>query len=63
MTTKSEYLEFCPFPKHRGTPWAVVLDEDRRYVEWLVSGDGPPLDPDLEEHLIEGLDGEWGDGP
>lgn len=53
-----ESLKSCPFEKHRGKPWTAVVALDRRYVEWLVSGEGPKLDPDLEETLINLLEAE-----
>lgn len=50
-------LRFCPFPKHLHEPWERIVDVDRPYLEWLVGGDGPLLDPALEEKLVELLEG------
>ena len=50
-------LETCPFPKHRGVPWEDVVEDDRRYVEWLVGGEGPEMDDELYDHLMELLEG------
>ena len=53
--------ELCPFPKHKGIPWEDILEEDRPYMEWLVSGsDGPdpPIDEELYELIMEHLEGE-----
>lgn len=55
---KRDSLKNCPFDKHRGKPWNLVVSTDRKYVEWLVSGEGPALDPDLEETLINLLEME-----
>ena len=46
----------CPFPEYEGVPWDVVVEEDRKYVEWLVNGEGHELDPDIEDALIELLE-------
>jgi len=46
-----DYLRFCPFPKHEGVAWEEVVEQDLRYVEWLISGEGPNLEPDLLDHL------------
>ncbi len=54
-------LVHCPFTKHPGKLWRDVLEEDRLYVEWLVSGnDGPttPIDDELYDHLIGLLEDE-----
>ena len=31
----------CPYPKHRGVRWDMVVQRDREYAEWLVGGEGP----------------------
>lgn len=49
-------LEVCPFQKHEGEKWEDVVAEDRRYVEWLVSAEGPALSTDLYEKLTELLE-------
>jgi len=50
--------EVCPMPKHKDELWEDVVEEDRPYVEWLVSGDGPELDEKLYDYLMELLEGE-----
>lgn len=49
-------LKVCRLPKHDGEPWCDVVEEDRPYVEWLVSGDGPELNDDLYDELMELLE-------
>lgn len=51
-----EDLETCNFPKHAGVPWVEVVEIDRPYVEWLIGGTGPSLQPDLEDHLTDLLE-------
>ena len=56
---KSALLRVCQFPKHEGESWYDILEEDRRYIEWIVSLDGPGvphLSPILYEFLIELLE-------
>lgn len=53
-------LTRCPFPKHRGELWEDVVAEHRRYVEWLVSGDGPEIDEELYDRLIDLLENNDG---
>ncbi len=48
----------CQMPKHKGELWEDVLVEDRPYMEWLVSGDGPELGVVLYDYLMELLEGE-----
>ena len=47
----------CTFPKHKGKLWVDVIDEDRSYVEWLVSGEGPHIREPLYEYLMGLLEG------
>lgn len=49
-------LTHCPFRKHRGESWEDVLEEDRRYMEWLVSGEGPDLGQELYDTLMDLLE-------
>lgn len=49
-------LTHCPFPKHRGERWEDVLEDDRRYLEWLVSHEGPDLGEELYETLMDLLE-------
>lgn len=56
MDDSVDYYIYCPFPKHRYTPWEDVVVEDRQYVEWLVGGEGPELVPGLEERLVSLLE-------
>jgi hypothetical protein len=42
----------CPFPKWQGHPWEEVLEKHPSYVEWLVSGEGPPMSEELYDHLV-----------
>ncbi len=50
----------CPFRKHRDKDWVDVIEEDRPYVEWLVSADGPDMGTELYDHVMGLL--EDGDG-
>lgn len=34
-----EDVTICPFKKHMGKPWKVVMSQDREYVDWLIGGD------------------------
>lgn len=34
-----EDITICPFKKHMGKPWKVVIAQDRDYVDWLIGGD------------------------
>lgn len=52
-------LETCPFAKHEDEPWEDVLESDRLYIEWLVSGEGPKLSERLYDHLISLLEGDF----
>lgn len=38
-TDKPEDVGICPFKKHLGKPWKVVVSQDREYVDWLIGGD------------------------
>lgn len=50
----------CPYPKHRGILWEKVIEEDRPYVEFLISGDGPEgIDAGLVDHLTDLLEEVW----
>jgi len=46
----------CRMKKHNGELWEYVVDEDRPYVEWLVSGDGPKLWEALYDYLMDLLE-------
>lgn len=48
--------ETCPFPKHRDRPWSDVLEDDRPYLEWLVSGEGPDMDEGLYDLITDLLE-------
>ena len=50
----------CQFPAHSGELWEDVIEEDRSYVAWLVSAEGPQIDSALCNYLIELLE-ETGD--
>lgn len=54
--TWEDRLWICPFPKHQGEEWADVVDEDRRYVEWLISAEGPEMDQELYDYLEDLLE-------
>lgn len=49
----------CRMQKHNGKLWEDVVQEDRPYVEWLVSGDGPKLWEVLYDYLMELLEEEF----
>ena len=53
-----DQLKYCPFDKHKDREWEDVLARDRSYVAWLISGEGPKLDPELEEHLTDLLEND-----
>lgn len=49
--------KYCRFPKHKGKHWQEVIEEDRPYVEWLVSGEHDmTLNDDLYDYLMELLE-------
>ena len=48
----------CMFPKHRGIPWEDVVEEDPKYVHWLISGEGPEMDEELYDFLEELLEAQ-----
>lgn len=52
-------LVYCPFRKHTGERWVDILDTDRSYMEWLVSGKGPSMSFELYDVVMELLE-EWG---
>lgn len=54
----SDRYTYCPFPKHKDKLWAEVIEEDREYVEWLVSMEGPDLSDMLYDFLIDLLEEE-----
>lgn len=48
----------CTLPKHKGKLWSDVVEEDREYVEWVVSGEGPEwITDELYDYLMELLEG------
>lgn len=53
---KQSSLIRCPFSKHEGVEWETVLSEDRSYIEWLVSHEGPAMSKYLYEHLMDLLE-------
>jgi len=53
--TQGGTFVLCGFPKHQGIPWEDVLSEDRPYVEWLISGEGPQMEDELYDFLEEML--------
>lgn len=36
---EKEDITICPFKKHMGKSWKVVVNQDREYVDWLIGGD------------------------
>ncbi|MGD9631376.1 MAG: hypothetical protein AB7V18_19225 [Pyrinomonadaceae bacterium] len=56
VTKDPDRLAHCPFPKWQGALWVDVLEEDPSYIEWLISGEGPKMDDELYNHLIELLE-------
>ena len=47
----------CNFPKHSGKLWVDVVEEDRGFCEWLVSGEHDlVLDNVLYDYLMELLE-------
>lgn len=53
------YLRICYFPKYRDMLWTDVIEEDRKYVEWIAFGDHDlDIVDDLHEKLVELLEGE-----
>ena len=47
----------CPYPEHHGEEWTEVIEIDRKYVEWMVSGEGPEsLNDKLYEYLMDLLE-------
>lgn len=51
----------CPYPKHRGVRWDLVVQRDRPYAEWLIGPDGPDTLTNgaaeaIEDWLEEGPD-------
>jgi len=51
-----EALLVCPWPKYKGEAWEGVVEKDRAYVEWLVGGEGPTMDAEVYDALIEFLE-------
>lgn len=49
-------LTYCRFPEHDGERWVDVLDSDRPYMEWLVSGKGPFMPSELYDAVMELLE-------
>ena len=50
-------VEICPFPKHEGREWVDIIQDDRAYMEWLVSGEPDfELWDELETYLIDLLE-------
>jgi len=49
-------LKMCPFPEHYGAEWAELAHINRNYLHWLISGEGPDMDPDMEEHIVNLLE-------
>lgn len=49
-------IKTCPFPKHEGRLWTDIIEDDRQYVEWLVSGEGPPMSDLQYDYLINLLE-------
>lgn len=46
----------CRLPKHKGKLWVDIVMEDRGYIEWVVSGEGPIIDSDLYDYLMDLLE-------
>lgn len=47
----------CRFAKHEGERWEAVVESDRRYVEWLISGEPDfDIDDDLGDYLTDLLE-------
>lgn len=43
----------CPYPKHRGVRWDLVVQRDRDYAEFLIGPDGPKTLTDGAAQAIE----------
>ena len=49
----------CPYPKHRGVRWDMVVERDRAYAEFLVGPDGPSrMDTDVAAAIESALEEE-----
>lgn len=46
----------CPYPKHSGKTWIEIAEEDRAYLEWLISKDGPPMTDERYDAIVEALE-------
>jgi hypothetical protein len=42
----------CPYPKHRGLRWDLVVQVDPGYAMWLIGGEGPDT---LDDHARDVL--------
>ena len=49
-------LERCHFPKYEGLLWEEVITQDRPYILWLLSHEGPDLPDELYEYLTDLLE-------
>ena len=58
LSERREELEICKFPKHDGEEWEDVMEEDRSYVEFLVSGESraPDMSTALYDRLMDLLE-------
>jgi len=60
MTSQTDPLKVCQYPKHKGIPWEDVVEMDYKYVLWLISGEGPKSImevPELYSYLEELCEG------
>lgn len=57
---KQPDIEICRWPKHRNVPWTEVVQEDRPYMEWLVSEGGPPMTDEQYDFIMEVLENDTG---
>ena len=56
MTDSIDITTHCPFPKHRGESWQDVVDDDFDYAEWLVSAEGPDMDDEMYDGIMDALE-------
>jgi hypothetical protein len=46
----------CRFPKHKGERWEDIVKDDPEYVEFILSGEGPHLDEEQYDYIMELLE-------
>jgi len=48
---------YCPFPKHKNIKWTIVVQDDLKYVEFLVSDEvSVEIDDAMYEFLVNLLE-------